>query len=83
MSERTDSGPRSAATVPPIDLLGVDHPAIMATTVCSIVEHGGELLMVRQLNREGEERSNSPDGWSRWTRTATCSSRSTRSTAIC
>ena len=47
MSERTDSGPRSAATVPPIDLLGVDHPAIMATTVCSIVEHGGELLMVR------------------------------------
>src|SRR3954463_855865 len=39
------------------------HPAIFATTVCSIVEHGGELLMVRQLNREGEERWNFPTGW--------------------
>src|SRR5438046_9895048 len=39
------------------------HPAIFATTVCSIVEHGGELLMVRQLNREGEERWKFPTGW--------------------
>ena len=39
------------------------HPSIFATTVCSIVEHGGELLMVRQLNREGEERWNFPTGW--------------------
>ncbi|MGZ4430268.1 MAG: NUDIX domain-containing protein [Gaiellales bacterium] len=39
------------------------HPTIFATTVCSIVEHGGELLMVRQLNREGEERWNFPTGW--------------------
>src|SRR3954465_12701092 len=38
------------------------HPAIFATTVCSIVEHGGELLMVRQLNREREERWNFPTG---------------------
>jgi ADP-ribose pyrophosphatase YjhB (NUDIX family) len=45
------------------DLTGVDHPAILPTTVCSIVEHGGELLMVRQLNREGEERWNFPTGW--------------------
>ena len=62
MSERARS---DAAAVPtaPHDLLGRDHPAIMATTVCSIVEHGGELLMVRQLNREGEERWNFPTGW--------------------
>ena len=39
------------------------HPTIFATTVCAIVEHGGELLMVRQLNREGEERWNFPTGW--------------------
>src|SRR4029078_11679364 len=39
------------------------HAPIFATTVCSIVEHGGELLMVRQLNREGEERWNFPTGW--------------------
>ena len=39
------------------------HEPIFATTVCSIVEHGGELLMVRQLNREGEERWNFPTGW--------------------
>ena len=39
------------------------HSLIFATTVCSIVEHGGELLMVRQLNREGEERWNFPTGW--------------------
>lgn len=40
-----------------------DHPPIFATTVCSIVEHGGELLMVQQLNREGEVRWNFPTGW--------------------
>ena len=39
------------------------HPPIFSATVCSIVEHGGELLMVRQLNREGEERWNFPTGW--------------------
>jgi ADP-ribose pyrophosphatase YjhB (NUDIX family) len=39
------------------------HDPIFATTVCAIVEHGGELLMVRQLNREGEERWNFPTGW--------------------
>ena len=39
------------------------HDPIFATTVCSIVEHGGELLMVRQLNREGEEGWNFPTGW--------------------
>jgi ADP-ribose pyrophosphatase YjhB (NUDIX family) len=40
-----------------------EHALIFATTVCAIVEHGGELLMVRQLNREGEERWNFPTGW--------------------
>jgi len=40
-----------------------DHPPIFATTVCSIVEHGGERLMVQQLNREGEVRWNFPTGW--------------------
>jgi ADP-ribose pyrophosphatase YjhB (NUDIX family) len=40
-----------------------DHPAILATTVCAIVEHGGELLMVQQLNRDGEVRWNFPTGW--------------------
>ena len=44
---------------PPAD----EHEPIFATTVCAIVEHGGELLMVRQLNREGEERWNFPTGW--------------------
>ena len=39
------------------------HATIFATTVCAIVEHGGELLMVRQLNRDGEERWNFPTGW--------------------
>lgn len=39
------------------------HPLIFSTTVCAIVEHGGELLMVRQLNREREERWNFPTGW--------------------
>jgi ADP-ribose pyrophosphatase YjhB (NUDIX family) len=39
------------------------HDPIFATTVCAIVEHGGELLMVRQLNRDGEERWNFPTGW--------------------
>lgn len=43
--------------------MGVGHPNILPATVCSIVEHGGELLMVRQLNREGEERWNFPTGW--------------------
>ena len=62
MTERTEPDP-SALVAAARDLLGVDHPAIMATTVCSIVEHGGELLMVRQLNREGEERWNFPTGW--------------------
>ncbi|MDX6523126.1 MAG: hypothetical protein QOI17_639 [Gaiellales bacterium] len=46
-----------------IDPTGEEHATIFATTVCSIVEHGGELLMVRQLNREGEERWNFPTGW--------------------
>jgi ADP-ribose pyrophosphatase YjhB (NUDIX family) len=62
VSERARSD-TPAAPAAPHDLLGSDHPAIMATTVCSIVEHGGELLMVRQLNREGEERWNFPTGW--------------------
>jgi ADP-ribose pyrophosphatase YjhB (NUDIX family) len=43
--------------------MGVGHPKILAATVCAIVEHGGELLMVRQLNRDGEERWNFPTGW--------------------
>ena len=38
-------------------------PNILPTTVCAVVEHGGELLMVRQLNRDGEERWNFPTGW--------------------
>jgi ADP-ribose pyrophosphatase YjhB (NUDIX family) len=42
---------------------GETHPLIFSTTVCAIVEHGGELLMVRQLNREGEPRWNFPTGW--------------------
>src|SRR5919206_18293 len=42
---------------------GVEHPEIFSATVCAIVEHGGALLMVRQLNREGEERWNFPTGW--------------------
>jgi ADP-ribose pyrophosphatase YjhB (NUDIX family) len=48
---------------PGIDPTSEEHATIFATTVCSIVEHGGELLMVRQLNREGEERWNFPTGW--------------------
>ena len=43
--------------------MGVGHPNILPTTVCAVVEHGGELLMVRQLNRDGEERWNFPTGW--------------------
>jgi ADP-ribose pyrophosphatase YjhB (NUDIX family) len=43
--------------------MGVGHPNILPATVCSIVEHGGELLMVRQLNRDGQERWNFPTGW--------------------
>jgi ADP-ribose pyrophosphatase YjhB (NUDIX family) len=43
--------------------MGVGHPNILPATVCSIVEHGGELLLVRQLNRDGEERWNFPTGW--------------------
>ena len=62
VSERTEPDP-AAVVAAARDLLGVDHPAILATTVCSIVEHGGELLMVRQLNREGDERWNFPTGW--------------------
>lgn len=50
-------------TGPSIDPTSEEHATIFATTVCSIVEHGGELLMVRQLNREGEERWNFPTGW--------------------
>jgi ADP-ribose pyrophosphatase YjhB (NUDIX family) len=63
VSEHAGSDAPAAPAVAADDLLGVGHPAIMATTVCSIVEHGGELLMVRQLNREGEERWNFPTGW--------------------
>jgi ADP-ribose pyrophosphatase YjhB (NUDIX family) len=48
---------------PPPDLTSDAHDLIFATTVCAIVEHGGELLMVRQLNREGEVRWNFPTGW--------------------
>ena len=51
------------AAQPAGGLAGADHPAIFASTVCAIVEHGGELLMVRQLNRDGEERWNFPTGW--------------------
>ena len=47
----------------PAAATGEEHPTIFATTVCAIVEHGGELLMVRQLNREGEPRWNFPTGW--------------------
>ena len=46
-----------------VDVQDEQHPAIFATTVCSIVEHSGEVLMVRQLNREGEARWNFPTGW--------------------
>ena len=49
-----------AAASRPLD---EDHASIFAATVCAIVEHGGELLMVRQLNRDGEERWNFPTGW--------------------
>lgn len=52
--------PEAGSARPPGD---EHHDPIFATTVCSIVEHGGELLMVRQLNREGEERWNFPTGW--------------------
>jgi ADP-ribose pyrophosphatase YjhB (NUDIX family) len=47
----------------PSGLTGAAHETIFATTVCAIVEHAGELLMVRQLNREGEPRWNFPTGW--------------------
>src|SRR5438132_13648727 len=47
----------------PAQVSDEQHSLIFSTTVCSIVEHGGELLMVRQLNREGEERWNFPTGW--------------------
>ena len=53
-----------SATPPTIEsLTSLDHELILATTVCAIVEHGGELLMVRQLNREGQPRWNFPTGW--------------------
>src|SRR6476619_2066808 len=52
--------PEAGSARPPGD---EHHEPIFATTVCSIGEHGGELLMVRQLNREGEERWNFPTGW--------------------
>jgi ADP-ribose pyrophosphatase YjhB (NUDIX family) len=42
---------------------GEQHTPVFATTVCAIVEHGGQLLMVRQHNREGEVRWNFPTGW--------------------
>ena len=43
------------ATTPTIaSLTSLDHELILAATVCAIVEHGGELVMVRQLNREGQ-----------------------------
>jgi ADP-ribose pyrophosphatase YjhB (NUDIX family) len=45
------------------ELTGQAHERILATTVCAVVEHGGELLMVRQLNREAEPRWNFPTGW--------------------
>ena len=53
-----------SATPPTIEsLTSLDHELILATTVCAIVEHGGELLMVRQLNRDGQPRWNFPTGW--------------------
>src|ERR1700752_610790 len=58
--------PSEAGFVPtpdPSGLSGAAHEAIFATTVCAIVEHSGELLMVRQINREGEPRWNFPTGW--------------------
>jgi ADP-ribose pyrophosphatase YjhB (NUDIX family) len=54
-----DPAAQPASPVPPSE----GHEPIFATTVCAIVEHGGELLMVRQLNREGEVRWNFPTGW--------------------
>ena len=42
---------------------GEEHAAVFATTVCAVVEHGGQLLMVRQHNREGDVRWNFPTGW--------------------
>ncbi|HYX84583.1 MAG TPA: NUDIX domain-containing protein [Gaiellales bacterium] len=59
MSDHVTTGEAGFST----NQMGVAHPNILPTTVCSIVEHGGELLMVRQLNREGEERWNFPTGW--------------------
>jgi ADP-ribose pyrophosphatase YjhB (NUDIX family) len=64
MAERHDLSdliPTEAGFPPSAD--AEQHPAIFATTVCAIVEHGGELLMVQQLNREGEVRWNFPTGW--------------------
>lgn len=40
-----------------------EHSPVFATTVCAVVEHGGQLLMVRQYNREGDVRWNFPTGW--------------------
>jgi ADP-ribose pyrophosphatase YjhB (NUDIX family) len=54
---------QATPTGPGVDPASEEHATIFATTVCSIVEHGGELLMVRQLNRDGEERWNFPTGW--------------------
>jgi ADP-ribose pyrophosphatase YjhB (NUDIX family) len=54
---------QATPTGPGVDPVSEEHATIFATTVCSIVEHGGELLMVRQLNRDGEERWNFPTGW--------------------
>jgi len=54
----------SAPTRPAV-AAGADeqHAPVLATTVCAIVEHGGQLLMVRQYNREGEACWNFPTGW--------------------
>ena len=74
-----------AATPPTIaSLTSLDHELILATTVCAIVEHGGELLMVRQLNRRASRAGTSPPGgWIEATRMDMCSCPSTSSTETC
>ncbi len=62
----TDSeAANTARPLPPTvaSLTSLEHELILATTVCAIMEQGGELLMVRQLNRQGQPRWNFPTGW--------------------
>jgi len=50
------ASPEPPVTPPVVaDLMGVAHPAILATTVCAIVEHGGSPSVTRLVRNENAE----------------------------